>query len=280
MKKCFIFFIILAAGFSFVSHAEKKAVLEEIKKPRNIAIDDSQFYITEDATVFIYSLADFKLKKKFGSKGQGPREFETLPHIPIGIDASTDKLIVGSIRKISYFTKEGDFINEVRAVNQALKLRLFEDKFLGWSQAREKGVLFNTICLFDAKLTKLKELYRVKDSYQGPGKGYRVLHKVFAYQAYGNKIFLPGEDDATIVVLDSQLKKQFSIPLDQERIKVNREFKRRLTHYFKTSRESKTIYETLLKPLIFPDHFPVIADFFVDSDIVYVMTWKRVGGGQ
>lgn len=103
IKKHFTFLIILAVGFFVFSHAEKKAVLEEIKKPRNIAIDDSQFYITEDATAFIYSLADFKLKKKFGSKGQGPRDFETLPHIPIGIDASTDKLIVGSIRKISYW---------------------------------------------------------------------------------------------------------------------------------------------------------------------------------
>lgn len=272
--------IYICRPLRYTGHAEKAATFEEIKNPRNIAVDDTRFYVGEDATAFIYSLKNFKLKKKFGSKGQGPQEFDTLPHIPIGIDASTDKLIISSIRKISYFTKAGEFIREVRAVNQALRLRLFKDKFLGWSQAREKGILYNTICLYDARLNKIKELYRLKDSYQGPGKGYRVLHSVFTYQAYNNKIFLPGENDAAINVLDNQLKKQFSIQLNQERMKVNREFRNRLTHYFKTSRESKHIYEPLLKPLIFPDHFPVIADFFVDSGIVYVMTWKREKGAN
>lgn len=280
MKKNLILLIIVIVMFCSLCYGEKVAVLDEIKKPRNIAIDDTQLYITEDATAFIYSLRDYKLKKKFGSKGQGPREFEILPHIPIGIDAGTDELIVSSIRKISYFTKDGQFIKEVRAVNQALRLRPFNDKFLGWSQTREKGILYNTIFLFDSELDKIKELYRYKDSFQGQGKGYRVLHKVFSYHAYNNHIFLPGEDDAEIAVLNDRLQKQFAIRLDRERIKVDREFKKRLTHYLKTSLESKTIYETHLKPLIFPAYFPVIADFFVDSGIVYVMTWKREKGNN
>jgi hypothetical protein len=30
----------------------------------------------------------------------------------------------------------------------------------------------------------------------------------------------------------------------------------------------------VLKPITFPDYFPAIADFFVNDDTIYVMTWK------
>ena len=36
----------------------------------------------------------------------------------------------------------------------------------------------------------------------------------------------------------------------------------------------------MLKPLIFPDYFPVISDFFVDAGKIYVMTWKRENGSN
>ena len=217
--------------------------------------------------------------KKFGSQGQGPQEFQTLPHVPVTVEVSTDRLIACSIRKISYFTKQGDYIKEVRAVNLALNLRLCGERFLGWSQVKTEGVTYNTINLFDSKLNKLREVFRMKDSYQGPGQGYEVLHKLFTYRTYDNKILLPGNDDATIDIFDSEMNKLLSIRLDQERIKVDREFKNRLVKHFKTSPEIKNIYP-MLKPLIFPDYFPVISDFFVDAGTIYVMTWKRENGSN
>jgi hypothetical protein len=260
--------------FSFIIYGEKVSTLPELRRPRDLAVDDTQLYVTESATIFIYSLKDFKLVKTFGKEGQGPQEFQTLPHVPVTVDVSTDRLIVFSIRKISYFTKQGEYINEVRAVNLALNLRLCGDRFLGWSQAKTEGVTYNTINLFDSKLNKLKEVFRLKDSYQGPGRGYEVLHSVFTYRFYDNKIFLPGKDDATIDIFDSEMNKLLSLRLDQERIEVDREFKNRLIKHFKTSPEIKNIYP-MLKPLIFPDYFPVISDFFVDDGKIYVMTWKR-----
>ena len=257
---------------------EKKAELPELKQPKTLAVDDTQLYVTESASILIYSLKDYKLVRKFGKEGQGPQEFQTLPHVPVTVDVSTDLLIAASIRKISYFTKQGEYIDEVRGVNLALNLRLCTgDRFMAWSQAKTEGVTYNTITLFDAKLNKLKELYRVKDSYQGPGRGYHVLHKVFTYQTYDGKILLPGKDDASIDILDGKLNKLLTIRLDQEPIKVDAAFKERLIHHFKTSPEIKNVLP-MLKPLIFPDYFPVIADFFVDDGIIYIMTWKRENG--
>lgn len=281
MNKCILIFttaVLTSLVFSTAAYGEVAATLPEIMKPRSMAVDDSQLYVTEQSTVFIYSLKDFKLLKSFGEAGEGPREFKTLPHVPVTVDVSTDRIIVSSMRKISYFTKKGDYIDEVKAVNLALNLRRFGDRFVAWSQARSEGVIYNTICLFDSQLNKLKELYRLEDSFQGQGRGYRVLHKVFTYIPYENKLLLPGEDDAVIDIFDSEMNKLLSIRLDQERRKVDPEFKDRLIHFYKTSPETRELYETHLKPLIFPDYFPVIADFFVDNGTVYIMTWKKEKG--
>ncbi|MCP5104036.1 MAG: hypothetical protein GY950_11690 [bacterium] len=286
MKKRIITSILImfvVSLFSFLIYGKKVATLTEIRKPRNMAIDENHFYVSERSTVFIYSLKNFKLLKKFGREGQGPQEFQTLAHVPVGVDASTDKLIVTSIRKISYYTKQGEYIDEVKGAALALRLRLCGDKFLGWSQARDTKVIYNTINLFDSKLNKLKEVYRVEDSFQGPGRGYKALPKTFSYDYFEGKILLPGSDDASIDVFDKEINKRFTIRLDQERRKLDGDFKKKMLHAFQNSEESKHLYERYLKPIIFPRYFPVVKSFFVDDTgggTIYVLTWKRENGAN
>ena len=74
------------------------------------------------------------------------------------------------------------------------------------------------------------------------------------------------------------MKKLFTIKVKQENLKVTQDFKDKLIHFFKTSARTKDIYETLLKPVTFPDYFPSIQAFFVVDDRVYVMTWKKDRG--
>jgi len=273
-------FTLVLSMFSYITYSKKVAVLQEIKNPKTMAVDTTQLYVTERSTVYIYSLADFKLIKKFGREGQGPQEFRTLSHKPISIDVSTDRIIVSSIRRISYFTKLGDFIKEVKAVRYVLGLqRLDNNRFLGWEQATYDGIVYGVINIYDAKLDKLKEIYRVKNSFQGPGQGYKMLPKAFVFQAYDNKILLPGKDDATIDGFDGEMKKMFSIHLDQEKQKITQKFKEQIIHNLKTRPETKNVY-AYIKPILFPGYFPVIANFFVDHGTVYVMTWKKEESGN
>ena len=279
MQRHTITFLLVLLMFSFSTNGMKLTVLKEIKQPKNMAVDATQLYIAENATVYIYTLEDFKLIKSFGRKGQGPQEFQTYPHIPITIDVSTDKLIVSSIRKISYFTKQGEFLKEVRALSLALYLQPLGDGFLGRSHVNYDGFNHAVVNIYDGKLNKLKEVYRVKDPFQGPGKGYKVLDTVFVFRAYKDKILVPGKDDATIDVFDRQLNKLFSIHLDQKKRKLDQNTRKRLTHLMKTSPDTKDAYE-LIRPLSFPDYFPVIASFYVDDDTIYVMTWKKENGSN
>ena len=279
MRRHTITFLLVLLMFSFSIYGMKVTILTEIRQPKNMAVDDTQLYVAESATVYIYSLEDFKLIKSFGRKGQGPQEFQTYPHIPITIDVSTDKLIVSSIRKISYFTKQGEFLKEVWALSLALYLQPLGDGFLGRSHVNYNGFNHAVVNIYDAKLNKLREVYKVKDPYQGPGRGYKVLDTVFVFRAYDNKILVPGKNDASIDVFDRDLNKLFSVHLDQKKRKIDQKTRERLTHLIKTSPDTKDAYE-LIRPLSFPDYFPVIADFFVDDDTIYVMTWKKENGSN
>jgi hypothetical protein len=46
-----------------------------------VQVDKNQLYITDGASVFIYSLKDYQLQKKFGKRGEAPGEFLVDPNI-------------------------------------------------------------------------------------------------------------------------------------------------------------------------------------------------------
>ncbi|MGD2086851.1 MAG: hypothetical protein PVH61_11780 [Candidatus Aminicenantes bacterium] len=273
MIKPIIILILNLVVFCFPGFAEKVAVLPELMKPKVMAVDDTQLYVTQEASVFIYSLKDFKLVKKFGRAGQGPQEFHIVPSINLHIDVQTDQIIVVSIRKVSYFTKQGEFIKEVKMKSMAFYLQPMGDRFIGITEIAEDGVVYNTVNIYDLEINKLKEIYRVKKSFQRPGSGLKVLEKALTYQAYEDKILLPGKDDATVDVFDTEMKKLFSIHLDQKKRKVDQKFKDAVINLFKTNPTTKNYFE-MLKPITFPDYFPTIRAFFVDDGTIYVMTWK------
>jgi hypothetical protein len=71
-KAYWILFLILFTGLCF---AEKVASFTEFTNPYESQVDVDRFYISEDTSIYIYSLKDYKLIKKFGKKGEGPGEF-------------------------------------------------------------------------------------------------------------------------------------------------------------------------------------------------------------
>ena len=70
----FIFFLL------FTVYAERVAELPQLIKPNAICVDNSRVYITQEKKVFVYTLDPFKLKTRFGKKGEGPGEFKWNPH--------------------------------------------------------------------------------------------------------------------------------------------------------------------------------------------------------
>lgn len=71
MKKSFLLILLLLLLlFAGCVHAQKIVPLPGLGKPDSITIDDQRLYITDQGTIALYSLEDFKLKKKFGRQGE------------------------------------------------------------------------------------------------------------------------------------------------------------------------------------------------------------------
>jgi hypothetical protein len=279
-----LLFILILLFLTAGLPGEKAHRISGLGRPVGLEMDKNQLYILENSAVSIYSLKDFRLINKFGQSGQGPGEFATLPHVHITLDCSTDKLIIGSIRKISIYSKQGRFISERKAHNLAYRLVVMDttpgrERFLGWSRNQDGGINTNTIVVFDSRLNKIKQVYRDRDPFQGRGKGYDMLPKTFSFLSHRGKILLPGRDDASIDVLNLEMKPLFTIRIEQEPLRVSEDFKRKMIHYLKTSPETKNVFP-ILQPIRFPKTFPGINSFFADQGIIYVMSWKREKGNN
>jgi len=262
----------------------QRNIISGLGRPVSLNVDKEHLYIIENCRIHIYSVADLVHIRSFGKQGQGPGEFQTLPHVPVTLDCSTDELIIGSIRKISYFTKSGEFKREVKGKNLAYKLVFLDkqdghDRFLGWSRLSRDKFNYNTIVVFDHELNKIKQIYEAKDPYQGPGKGYDLLTKVFDFVSHNGRIIIPGKDNRSLDVLDRELKLQFSLIPEAEPVVVPESFRRSLIHYLKTSAETKNAYP-LIKPVRFPEYFPAVSSFFADMGILYIMTWGKTDIGN
>lgn len=263
----FVLFFLLT--LSDLILGEKLAVLSEVLKPNEIVLDGNQFYITENTSIYIYSLEDFKLKKKFGKQGEGPAEFMDF----VEVTPQDDRLLVNSFRKISSFTKDGRFISELKAGQGAGRGSFYPlaNGFVGRGAIMEKGEMYLTINFFDSNLRKGKELYRMKSARQFSGK-IKILKQSFIYRTHGNKMFVVGKSGFIIDVLDQNGKLLFSINREYEKRKFTPEDEKNMREVLKSLNYQQ--YEMLQHRLQFPEFYPEIEDFLITDGKIYVFTYK------
>ena len=72
MKKLILF--IIMSVFIIVLLKAETFTLEEVLNPDSIFVSSEKIYITEGATIYVYSKNNLKYVGKFGKKGEGPGE--------------------------------------------------------------------------------------------------------------------------------------------------------------------------------------------------------------
>lgn len=168
MKRWFIFLVVLFM-VSMGLIGKKLATIPEVFRPFLLVIDDQQFYVTEGTTVYIFSRKDFTLKKKFGKEGEGPQEFKLVQGMPgIILIPQTDSLLINSAGKVSFYTKDGKFIKELKVTTGSMVsvFQPFGEKFVGLSTTMGENMSMNfTLNIYDAQLTKIKEIYQLPVKY-------------------------------------------------------------------------------------------------------------------
>jgi hypothetical protein len=271
MKRRYLpFFLLFVSSLVF---AGQVIPLPGLLKPQRIYIDQEQCFITEGATIYIYSLKDFKLQKKFGKRGEGPGEFRESGE-GIKLDFKPEKIIVTSTGRFSYFTRDGQFIKEARISNpRRFEFQELGSGFVGKELLVEKKRVFITVNLIDKNLKKIKEIYRFKHPFYPRSKPINpVFLRTGTYYVYQDKIFYDDED-GIIHVLDGSGKELYLIRPQYERVKIKDIHKIRYLMFWRT--DLRTEYAVFKDRLKFPAAFPPIRNFHIVDNKIYVVTYKE-----
>ncbi len=256
----------------------KVVPLPDLINPDSIHADRHQLYITEQHSIYIYSLKDFRLTKKFGKSGEGPQEFKVSRFSAgkIYLHLEPEVLLVNSLKKISFFTKEGDFIKEIRTVSGS-RFKPIGSGFAAYGFVIENKIGYRTINLHGQDLKKIKELYREEAGQMGKNINPVTLMKPLLCCVSEGKLLI-GEKDGIIYVFDGNGRPLYSIRPEYKPIPFSREHQRKFELDFKTHPRFNSLYEVVKKQLKYPKYFPLMRYFHVADQKVYVRTYREVKG--
>ena len=283
----FIFFL----TFPVAADAGKVFPLAQLEKPNSITVDKDQIYITDQATISIYSLKDFKLKKTFGKTGEEPGEFRLLPQDKIGlcIAVDNDYIMVNSAGRLSFFTKTGEFKDQVNLIDPVQFLKPLGSKFVGFKGISYDDILFIAVNLYSLTDTKPRgvkiekeiwrlehygQMYHIPDCLKLAMAMKEESRRGALYQVYNNLVFIEGNNNE-IHVFDNGGEKKYTIRYDYEKIKVPDSLKQQVMAFFE--KRYPTIYRMAQHQGKFPEYFP-IRYFHVADNKVYVLTFKSQDG--
>ena len=275
-----IIFAILSTLFTgFVFAVDVEVVpLPDLINPDGIQADKQQLYITEQQSIYIYSLKDPRLIKKFGESGEGPREFKVsrFSEGRIYIHVEPEVLLVNSLKKISYFTRKGDFIKEIRTVSGSRFIPIGSG-FAAYGSVIENKIAYRAVTLHDRDLKKIKELYKEEVGQMGKDINPLTLMKPLLFYVCGGKLLVGGKD-GVIYIFDHNGHPLYTIRPQYEPVPFTGEQQRKFELDFKTHPRFNSLYEVVKKQLKYPGYFPLMRDFHAVDNKVYIRTYREVNG--
>jgi hypothetical protein len=269
---------VLVVLFAVISSGETRIVPLDLYKPFRIRSDGEKIFIGQEAVIYIYSAKDYRLLTQFGKAGEGPQEFKLFPEFSPDFDIHTDTLVAYSIGKVSFFTKEGKFLEEkkVKSGGHHQYYRKLGNRLLGERFQRDSdGTMYKTVTIFDGNLNPVKEVFRYKNIAQ-PGKQYNPIERGLYlpnFYIHDRKIFIGGEVYVdTIHVFDTAGSALYTIKPKLDRVKFTDADKKGFIESFALYPE---LYQQLKNRFKYPDYFPLWQNFIVTGNRIYVQTYKR-----
>lgn len=284
MKKiCWILVLIVLTSPVF---AERVTIFKDLAKPAGFYLDNDHFYIIEFPHIYVYSLKDYSLIKKFGEKGEGPGCFLRYARLHF----HSDYIIVQSSTRFSYFTKDWKFIKERKIpITFDRGVTLMGNRFVASHTAphtddpKQTDLVVN---IYDSNNRKIKEVYRQKYFFQVgkkvnsiylPELGRRMGLRYFICD---NKIFVEGEDGetGTIYVYNDKGEKIRTLQHRFEKLKVRKEHIKTAEEYYRI--RGRRLYSILKERgwLYHPQYFPAVRYLKGINNKIYIIPYKKKQG--
>jgi len=270
MKKIMVF--VLSLLIISISVFSKVVPFEELTKPTSITVTKDYIYVVEDMTVNVYNKKDFKFIKKFGRKGEGPGEFSGF----VIIDELRDKIAVNTMKKISYYSKDGKLLKEKPITkNAGFVMRPLGKNYLGLAVETENEKSYRSAVLFDSNFKKIKTIDRMENFLTKSGK-IQLLKEQLIYVTKNNHGYVSTGRSFYVRIIDENGELIKTIERDYKKVKFTDIDKQKILNEIKTNPQSAPFFDMIKQRAVFPDYFPAIANLIVDNNYLYIMTFKRV----
>jgi len=279
---------ILMLIVSFYLFGEEIKTFPDLGKPDSINIDKDRIYITDQASILIYSLKNFKLIKKFGRAGEGPGEFKisNIDKIGLRVSIQEENILVNSMGKLSIFSLDGDFIKEKKVILNP-ETQIFKPlgkKYVGFYRKNQDNINYFLVSFFDPDtLQKEREIHRMKgfltNNSIDPLRLALLLKNATMrgpiYNVYNDMLFVEGED-CQIFVYDNQGKAIGSFTLyDYEKLEITEDFKKKVMTYLE--KRLPTAFAGVKRNGKFKKYFP-LRSFLAKDERIFVQTFKGKKG--
>ena len=255
-------------------HSKQVTVLEGLMKPQFIAVDDTQLYITEDTAIYIYSLKDYVLKKKFGKSGEGPGEFSRFAFV----QPRTGELLINSRGKLSFFSKTGEYRKELKTTGGfggAFYLPIGQ-KYIAQGFKQVEKAVYITYNLHDTNLVKTKEFHKTLfPRNQEKINPLTVKLGRMNMKTDGEQIYVADDAAGEIHVFGPNGKRAGMIKMAFQQLPVKEAHKKAMLDEYQLNPTTKNVYAQVKDRIAFPKVFPYFYDYFPLDGVVYVLTYKR-----
>lgn len=273
---CFLLFFVSSLN------AVKLTSFTDILNPICIAVDEKNLYVSEQKSIFVYSLNDFKLIRKFGKEGEGPGEFRLNPVVKV----RKNGIFIHTFIKFCLFSKDGKLINEKRiSLDMLSNIDVLGNYYVMQKGTfKEKPQFLTEICIYNQDLKKIKTLY------QGKGKRLekqklriRLINPTVKFQCWSNKIFIANCNKGFFIeAFDINGNSLYSIKKKLKKIRISESYKiKRKEDFLKkftVSQRSSPVFKKIV--FEFPDYFPPIQDFIIKDNKMYVKTYGMEKGKE
>lgn len=268
--------------FSIPCFGKKLAELKEHSKPAFLVMDPyiSKFYIVEDAFIYIYSSDNYNLEFKFGKAGEGPQEFRVIQgRDGLSVMPLKDSLLINSIRKMSFFTKNGKFIKELNtgALSMSMRFQPIGNRYASLGINMEGGIqsINFSLNLYNDKFEKIKEIQKINAVQKGLLQ-FPIVSPIF--YVVDDKIITMTGEDFVINIFNADGNKISSISREYEKIKVTDNYKNGVHNFYKNAPNYKQYYESMKNMFQFSTYFPTIQTFLVADNRIYIQTYLQENG--
>jgi hypothetical protein len=269
-------FVILVICLSLPVEGKTAAVIDGLTNPRYLAAANDRLYIEQNTVIYIYSLTDFKLIKKFGHDGTEP--VQQLGALPISIDVRFKDMIINSGARVSFFSRDGMLKKVLQVIDVGSTFyQPLGDGFAAQGIAFKGDDVCVAVHLFDARLNKVKQVFLYEDPVVKDRK-IDLLHQDALFSTCGDKLYVGSREDLTIDVFDHTGKQINTIkhPKQYQKRKFTAKDEKNIRELLKSMAPGE--YEQAKDRLFFNDHYSAIADLVVTGNAIFVLTWKRKPG--